>query len=113
MEQVNVMSKLNKLVSALSDSASNEGCTDDLVVVSAANLWELQQFVRLLPEANDAAGCEKDAVFIKDVAEMSIWDYGKHDGSMYNECEEPRDGYLDSHLCLMELIERAREIRGE
>jgi hypothetical protein len=110
MEQMNVMDKLRELVTALGDSASNEGCSDDLVVVNAAQLWNLQQFMQLLPKASGAGNREKEAAFVKGVAELCIWDYSKDDGSLYKECDEPRDGYLDSHCCLMGLIEQARDV---
>ncbi|MCC6506091.1 MAG: hypothetical protein IT475_11675 [Aquimonas sp.] len=46
----------------------------------------------------------------RDVAALSVWDYDKDDGTPYTECDEPEEGYLDSHRCLMDLIERARTI---
>lgn len=49
--------------------------------------------------------------FVAKVAGLSIWDYDKDDGSPYEECEEPDDGLLDSHCCLMSLIEDARRIQ--
>lgn len=51
--------------------------------------------------------------FTTHLASLNIWDYGKDDGSNYQECEEPSDGYLDSHTCLMDLIETARRITGD
>jgi hypothetical protein len=30
----------------------------------------------------------------------------------FDECEEPSDGYLDSHMCLMSAIENARKIQS-
>lgn len=53
---------------------------------------------------------EKPGKFVERIAGFSIWDYDKNDGTPYEECEEPGDGYLDSHCCLMESIEEAREI---
>ncbi|HCF9660092.1 TPA: hypothetical protein NI776_001819 [Pseudomonas aeruginosa] len=51
--------------------------------------------------------------FVERIAELSIWSYDKSDGTPYKECEEPSDGYIDSHSCLMDLIEEARKIRAQ
>lgn len=50
--------------------------------------------------------------FVDQVASLSIWSYDKDDGTPYQECEEPADGYLDSHCALMALIEEARKLRS-
>ena len=51
------------------------------------------------------------AQFVEGVARLSIWDYVQENGQPYTELEEePGDGYLDSHTCLMNLIESARKI---
>lgn len=162
------LNKLFELTAALNDSASNEGCEADLMVVDSAPLWDLLQFVRLLKASNEGQGlsgqseaesiCERlldseehageaaipdvaeDAVvvinrlaaaltatqealsqamrhsekagkFVERIAGLSIWDYDKADGAPYKECEEPSDGHIDSHCCLMEAIEEARKIQ--
>lgn len=161
------MIKLFELADALSDSASDEGCESDLIVVSAAPLWDLLQYVKLLKAASQTQDssdsavaksiCERlldseehaveaaipevaeDAVavitrlsaglaatqvalsqamqhsekagrLVERIAGLSIWDYDKDDGTPYEECEEPADGYLDSHCCLMGNIEEARAV---
>lgn len=53
---------------------------------------------------------EKTDKFVQQVAGLSIWGYGKDDGTVYEECETPSEGTDDSHTCLMELIEQARGI---
>jgi len=53
---------------------------------------------------------EKNQDFINKVANLLVWGYDKDDGSTYEECEEPDDGYEDSHNALMALIEQARDI---
>lgn len=163
------LNKLYELSAALNESASNDGCEADLMVVGSAQLWDLLQFVRLLKASNkgqepsvqtDAESiCERlldseehageaaipevaeDAVevinrlttglkatqvalsqamqhsekagkLVERIAGLSIWDYDKNDGTPYEECEEPGDGYLDSHCCLMDAIEEAREIQA-
>jgi len=40
-----------------------------------------------------------------------MWSYDRNDGTPYTECEEPDEGFLDSHCCLMALIEQARELQ--
>lgn len=52
----------------------------------------------------------KAAQFVEQVASMSIWSFDQDDGEPYKECEEPSDGFLDSHCTLMQLIEKARKI---
>lgn len=49
--------------------------------------------------------------FVNQVAALSIWSYDDKDGEPYRECRPPSDGYLDSHYCLMDLIEQARSLR--
>lgn len=51
--------------------------------------------------------------FVSRVAGLSIWDYDQNDGTPYRECEEPTDGYLDSHSTLMDLIEEARQLEPQ
>lgn len=50
--------------------------------------------------------------FVQRVSRLSIWDWSLN-GAHYAECEEPSDGYEDSHSCLMALIEQARVIQAE
>lgn len=56
---------------------------------------------------------QKTDEFIKSLAALSIWEWDKDDGSPYDECDEPNDGFKDSHNCLMHLIEQARAILAE
>jgi hypothetical protein len=51
--------------------------------------------------------------FIKNVASLGIWDYDKDDGTPCKECDEPTEGHLDSHCCLMDLIGQARTVLKE
>lgn len=50
---------------------------------------------------------------VMQLAALCIWDYDRDDGTPYEECDEPCDGYVDSHCCLMEFIEMAREIEEQ
>ncbi len=51
---------------------------------------------------------------IDHLAGLTIWGYDQDDGTPYEEGGEnfePDDGYEDSHMALMELIELAREVQ--
>lgn len=71
----------------------------------AASLKATQQALSQSMQHSESAG-----KFVEHIAGLGIWDYDKNDGTPYQECEEPTDGYLDSHCCLMESIEVARTI---
>lgn len=114
------MNTLLNLIGALYDSASGEGCESDLMVVGASELAaviaECRRLKRLQEsrehqvQARDVADQQK---LIHDIANLSIWSYDRDDGTAYAECEEPADGYEDSHTCLMQFIERARSTLPE
>lgn len=55
---------------------------------------------------------EKHQAFVDQIANLLIWDFDNHEGTLYAECDAPGDGYLDSHCTLMDLIEQARVIRA-
>ncbi|CAM5530074.1 hypothetical protein TMEC54S_00244 [Thauera mechernichensis] len=57
----------------------------------------------------DEAGTPEDA-FVNHVASLSMWDWDDDKGAALNECEEPSEGYQDSHEALMGLIEAARDL---
>jgi hypothetical protein len=48
--------------------------------------------------------------FVNQVAVLNIWDYNADDGSPYKECRAPAEGFLDSHCCLMGLVQEARRL---
>ncbi len=50
--------------------------------------------------------------FVAMVAGLCIWSHTKNDGSPYAEVEKPSWGFVDSHDCLMNLIEQARAIQA-
>lgn len=67
--------------------------------------------LNLLAKRAEELGCtDPNAAFVRRVAELSIWDFDRSGGTPYAECEEPSEGYGDSHNCLMNLIEDARSI---
>lgn len=114
------MNTLPDLIDALNDSASGEGCEADLIVVGASELAaviaECRRLKRLQEsrehqvQARDLADQQK---LVRNLAALSIWSYDRDDGSAYEECEEPDDGYVDSHMCLMRFIEQARSTLPE
>lgn len=57
-----------------------------------------------------AKHAEVDA-FIRQIAVLLIWSYDDNDGTPYQECQSPSDGFLNSHCCLMNLIEQARHLQ--
>lgn len=54
---------------------------------------------------------EKADQFVAQTAALSIWGHDRNDGTPYEECEAPSEGYADSHECLMNLIEAARDVQ--
>ena len=73
------------------DISAERGCEDCPCVVSCAGNTKI---------VNKAL-----TKFVEQVSRLSIWDYDD-----YQECEYPAEGYLDSHCCLMELVEAARKL---
>lgn len=121
------------LVNDLVNSSSNEGCTDDLIVCDAAMLKPLAEFTTKLKkqlevmqdgksqpsQVQQPALPEQHALtaklgqFLGQLAGLRIWSYDMEDGTPYKECDEPSDGFLDSHTCLMETILEARALNAE
>lgn len=62
-----------------------------------------------LEAANQNLVSERDEAlkFVDQVANLDIWDYDDT-----NECERPSEGFLDSHCCLMGLIQDARGVQA-
>lgn len=77
----------------------------DYLYVSLGSIDELLEFAKTAPPPDAYS-------FVDQVASLSIWSYDQDDGNPYAECEEPADGYLDSHCALMALIEEARKLRS-
>ena len=48
--------------------------------------------------------------FVNQIAILSIWEDNAEDGSPYKECSAPAEGFLDSHCCLMGLVQEARRL---
>lgn len=77
----------------------------------------LYAMLGMIDELLTAAGVSAEPAsaadqFVEEVANLSIWGYDRDDGTPYKECEEPDDGFMDSHEALMTLIEKARKLRS-
>lgn len=93
--------------------ASNEGQQSAAPVNDQSA--EVQRLTEALAATQTALSqamqqAEKAGQFVERVAGFSIWSYDKNDGSPYEECEEPSEGFLDSHCALMATIEDARDL---
>jgi len=77
-------------------------------------ITELAEFFGLaLPTEEKAApesNAENHKLFVQQVAGLSLWSYDNDKGEPHHECEEPSEGFLDSHCSLMGLIEQARRL---
>lgn len=51
--------------------------------------------------------------FADRVADLKMWDFSNDSPGHFGECAPPSEGYDDSHCCLMNLIEEARELTGK
>lgn len=67
---------------------------------------------QLAAATNHSVTCNEVGAFVDQVAALSLWSYDDKDGNPYRECKPPSNGYLDSHCCLMDLIEQARSLSG-
>lgn len=86
------------------------GVAEDAVEVIKRFSTALQATQTALSQAMQHS--EKAGALVDTVAGFKIWHYGQLDGTPYEECEEPSEGYCDSHTCLMDIIEQARGIKA-
>lgn len=107
------------LAEALKASADNTGCDQSLIVVGSEELEALLSHIYqksidskeacVSPGMSATNETYEEAIsFIDKIARFSIWEYDMNDGTPYQECDEPPDGFLDSHCALMGCIEKAR-----
>jgi hypothetical protein len=96
-----------------SEEHAGEAAIPTVAEDAAKLLQDLNDMVGLLEEANQNLISERNEAlqFVEQVGRLSIWSFDNNDGEAYEECEEPSEGFLDSHCCLMALIEQAREIQ--
>lgn len=102
-------------------AALSKIATLDYLSVGSEPMDELSNYLNDAPEAADLSKPTRDfssknreekvEAFISEIASLRIWSYDNDDGVAYKECADPSDGYLDSHCCLMNLIEEARRIK--
>lgn len=93
------------LINVPDDFALEDGDAFD-AVRDALEHFEIPSAIRVIPATEIAV-----QAFVKGVAGLKMWDYG-NDPEPFGECPPPSEGYADSHTCLMDLIEQARELMG-
>lgn len=95
-------SHLDDIESGLADGTyekeENKSLPEDQEIVGSAR--------KLLENESVTPGLQN---FVDSVARMDIWGWANMNGPIH-ECEQPSDGFVDSHATLMGLIERARAI---
>lgn len=73
------------------------------------NAMQLEKRIQY-PRASKPVTADPGRSFIEQVAGLSKWDTDDDEGNRVSECEAPSEGWLDSHVCLMDLIDQARTI---
>jgi hypothetical protein len=97
---------------AVKDLAREDGdipAPTEMQPARALHLQRMQESATTQAKAVDTTAAGR---FVHALAGLSIWSYDRKDGTPYTECAEPADGFLDSHTCLMQLIEEARQINS-
>lgn len=102
------------LLSIVHDLGITEAC-DKLDLNGTA--IKLKEALRLLNATREDEETGKPAGrlvrFVNQVATLNIWEYNADDGSSYQECRAPTEGFLDSHCCLMGLVQEARRLKTQ
>ncbi len=99
---------LATLLETLRDAECVLSVHQGILTTPEGHTLDIEQTLQELARATDSTSQD----FVDHVARLNIWAYDKNDGSPYQECKEPSDGYLDSHCCLMGLIEQARALHA-
>lgn len=102
--QMTLLSLLESLLDAECAVSVHRG----LMTTPDGHTLDINQAIQGLQR--QCSGSQHD--FVEQIANLRIWGYDQDDGSTYLECPEPSDGYLDSHCCLMGLIEQARALHA-
>lgn len=99
------------LMSIVHDIGITEACNKLGLNGTAIKLHEAKRLLGATEE-DEGTGVPAGRLvrFVDQVAALNIWGYDTDDGSPYTECEEPSEGFLDSHCCLMGLVEEARKL---
>ena len=85
--------------------------SDYEILTARQSISELQAHFGLSSDDGTPKTEDPSKAFVSQVANLSMWSYDRNDGTPYTECEEPGEGFLDSHCCLMALIEQARGLQ--
>ena len=99
------------LLSIVHDLGVTEACDQLGLNGTAIKLKEAQRLLNAIHEDEESGVPAGRLVrLINQVAALNIWGYNAEDGSPYQECRAPTEGFLDSHCCLMGLVEVARRV---
>lgn len=91
------------------DAAVPDVANDAVQIINALR-FDLNATQVCLEQAQDYSA--KAGKLVTEVAALSVWGFDKSDGTPYEECPEPGDGFLDSHCCLMETILQCRDVQA-
>ena len=114
---------IEELAVEVRNSEANDGCAADYTIVKRSWLIALLDHIQETTPSQKAKALtatqqalsqamqhsEQLTRFIQHIAGLKMWGYDKDDGNPHDECDEPDEGHIDSHNCLMELIEQARK----
>lgn len=78
---------------------------DQITTLFLQREWAKVEPQNIVAEGNPATE------FVNRMAGFNIWSWDNDSGEAYRECEEPSEGFIDSHCSLMEMIEEARKIQ--
>lgn len=93
--------------------AAIPGVAEEASVVIGRLVTALENAQTALLQAKLRAA--KVETFVRMIAGLRVWDHADESGvpSESNECDEPTEGHLDSHQCLMGLIQDARSLQAK
>lgn len=102
------------LLSIVHDLGITEACDKLGLNGTAIKLNEAQLLLNATREDEETGEPAGRLVrLVNQIAALNIWSYKAADGSSYKECSAPMEGFLDSHCCLMGLIEKARRLTAK
>lgn len=99
------------LLSIVNDLGITEACGKLGLNGTAIKLKEAQLLLNATREDEETGEPAGRLVrLVYQIAALNIWGYEAADGSSYKECSAPMEGFLDSHCCLMGLVQEARRL---
>ena len=99
------------LLSIVHDLSITEACNKLALNGAAIKLKEALRLLNTTHEDEETGVPAGGLVrFVNQVAILSIWEYNAKDVSPFQECTAPTEGLLDSHCCLMGLVQEARKL---